>query len=59
MSNGNQWARELWTYDGVRLMPTLVQYGLSDLQWTELVKGSVRPGNRVVTSAVVRRVSRF
>jgi HlyD family secretion protein len=57
--DGNQRARELWVYDGTRLTPRLAQYGLSDDQWTEVTKGSVRPGDRIVTKAVLRRVSRF
>jgi HlyD family secretion protein len=44
-------ARELWTYDGKTLTPHLAQYGLSDQEWTELVKSGLRPGDRVVTSA--------
>jgi HlyD family secretion protein len=46
-----QTGHELWTYDGKKLTPHPAQYALSDLQWTELAKGDLRPGDRVVTSA--------
>jgi len=51
--------RELWTYDGKRLTPLLVQIGLSDSQWTEVTKGPLRPGDSIVTSVVLTKVSRF
>ena len=50
--------RELWTYDGQRLTPVMADLGLSDAQWTEVVKGTIRPGDRVVTNAVVKKESR-
>jgi len=49
--------RELWRYDGMRLTPVLVQIGLSDSQWTEVTRGSLQPGDTIVTNATVRKVS--
>jgi HlyD family secretion protein len=51
--------RELWTYDGKRFAPLLAQIGLSDGQWTEVTKGSIRPGDAIVTNATLRQVSRY
>ena len=51
--------RELWRWDGTRFEPLLVQIGLSDGQWTEVTKGAIRPGDLVVTNAVLRKRSRF
>src|SRR5215471_17493071 len=51
--------RELWTYDGKRLTPLLVEIGLSDSQWTEVTKGPLRPGDSIVTNVVLKKVSRF
>jgi HlyD family secretion protein len=51
--------RDLWTFDGTRLVPVAVRTGLSDDQWTELVSGAVRPGDAVVTAANIRRRARF
>jgi HlyD family secretion protein len=50
--------RELWMYDGQRLTPVLAELGLSDAQWTEVVKGSIRPGDHIVTNATVKHASR-
>jgi len=46
---------ELWTYDGKTLTPHAAQYALSDLQWTEVAKSDLHPGDRVVTNAEFRR----
>jgi len=51
--------RELWTYDGKRLSPVLVQIGLSDGEWTEVTRGTIRPGDSIVTNATVRKLSRW
>jgi len=48
-------SRSLWRFDGKRLTPIVVRTGLSNDQWTELVNGGVRPGESIVTQAVVRR----
>ena len=49
----------IWRFDGKRLVPLAVQVGLADSQWTELLNGSVRSGDAIVTSAVVRQRSRI
>ena len=47
--------REVWEFDGKRFVSVPVHVGLADGGWTELVSGSVRPGDALVTSAVVRQ----
>jgi len=51
--------RAVWTFDGRQFTPIRVTVGLADDQWAELLKGSVRPGDRLVTRADARRRSRF
>jgi HlyD family secretion protein len=46
-------------YDGKRFTPIAVHVGLADDEWTELVSGSIRPGDALVTSAVPRPRSRI
>jgi HlyD family secretion protein len=47
---------EVWRFDGNRFVPLPVVLGLSDNQWTEMVKGGIRPDDMVVTTArLVRR----
>lgn len=41
--------REVWKYDGQKLVPLAVTTGLSDESWTELKSGSLVPGDLVVT----------
>jgi HlyD family secretion protein len=45
--------RRVWKYEGGRLVSVSVRTGLTDEQWTELLSGALRPGDRVVTGAVV------
>jgi HlyD family secretion protein len=52
-------ARNVWTYDGKRFAPIAVRVGLADNQWTELLAGSIRPGDVLVTGAVLHRRSRI
>ena len=47
--------RAVWEYDGKRFTPIEVRAGIADEGWTELVSGSVRPGDALVTSAVLQR----
>ena len=54
-----QSVREVWEYDGKRFMPIEVHAGLADGGWTELLSGNVRAGDALVTSAALRRRSRF
>jgi HlyD family secretion protein len=50
---------DVWEYDGKRFTPIAVRVGLADDHWTELVGGSLRPGDTLVTSAVVRQRRRL
>lgn len=47
--------REVWEFDGQQFTPIAVREGLSDDGWTELLRGSLRPGDVLVTSAVLHR----
>jgi HlyD family secretion protein len=58
-SNGNTQSRNVWEYDGRQFTPIAVHVGLADSQWTELLSGPVRPGNALVTSAVLRQRPRM
>jgi HlyD family secretion protein len=51
--------REVWEYDGTQFTPIAVHLGLADSRWTELLSGAIRPGDVLVTSAVLRRRSRL
>ena len=55
--DGNTQSRNVWEYDGRQFTPIGVRVGLADSQWTELLSGPVRPGDALVTSAVLRRRS--
>jgi HlyD family secretion protein len=46
--------RAVWEYDGRRFTPIAVRAGVADEGWTELVSGSIRPGDALVTSAVLQ-----
>jgi HlyD family secretion protein len=50
---------DVWEYDGKRFTPIVVHTGLADDQWTELLSGSIHPGDTLVTSAVLRLRSRL
>ena len=54
-SDANTQSRNVWEYDGRRFTPIAVHVGLADNQWTELLSGPVRPGDALVTSAMVRQ----
>ncbi len=41
----------VWKYDNGQFVPVLIQAGLADEQWTELLSGDVHPGDRLVTAA--------
>jgi len=51
--------REVWKYDGKRLIPVPVHAGLADDRWTELRSGALQPGDTVATDAIVQRRSRL
>jgi HlyD family secretion protein len=44
----------VWRYDGRQFTPIAVTCGLPDDSWTELLDGAIRPGDSLVTNAVVR-----
>ena len=52
-------ARDVWEYDGKRFTRIAVHVGLADAGWTELLSGSIRPGDALVTRAVLRPRSRI
>ena len=52
-------SRMIWEYEGKRLTAIVVHVGLADDQWTELLNGSIQPGDKLVTRAVLRQRSRF
>jgi HlyD family secretion protein len=47
-------SRDVWQYDGRQFLPIAVRVGLSDDGWTELLSGEVRPGDALVTGAVLQ-----
>jgi len=49
--------RDVWEYDGKRLAPIAVRVGLADAQWSQLLGGSIRPGDVLVTGASLRQRS--
>jgi HlyD family secretion protein len=58
-AQGERSPTEVWEFDGQQFTPISVRSGLSDDGWTELLGGSIRPGDALVTSAVVLRHRRF
>jgi HlyD family secretion protein len=54
VNDTNTRSRDVWEYDGKRFTPIAVHIGLSDERWTELLSGSIRPGDALVTSAALR-----
>jgi len=46
--------RAVWEYDGRQFTPIAVRAGVADEGWTELVSGSIRPGDELVTGAVLQ-----
>lgn len=50
---------DVWEYDGKRFTPIAVRTGLADDTWTELLSGSIHPGDMLVTSAALRPRSRM
>lgn len=49
----NRRLRHVWVQDELLLRAVAVETGLSDSQYTELVSGNLRPGDRVVTGIQV------
>lgn len=56
---GDTKPRTVWRYDAGRFIPVPVHTGLADQLWTELVSGSLKPGDLVVTNAVVHHSTRL
>ena len=54
-AEGSKRPTEVWEYDGQMFTPIAVHTGLADDTWTELVYGSLRPGDALVTRATLRR----
>jgi len=47
--------RVVWEYDGRRFIPEIVEVGLADDQWTEMIDGVLHAGDALVTSANAAR----
>jgi len=45
----------VWKYDNGQFAPVLIQVGLADEQWTELLSGDIHPGDRLVTAAGIAK----
>jgi hypothetical protein len=58
-NGGDARTSDVWEYDGKRFTPIAVRTGLADDTWTELLSGSVHPGDVVVTSVALRPRSRM
>ena len=41
----------VWKFEAGKFSPVAIETGLSDEKWTELVSGSLRPGDVLVTAA--------
>ncbi len=46
-------AAQVWTFEDGRFKPIAVRVGLSDGEWTELLSGEVRVGDRLVTDVQI------
>ena len=57
MTDAGPKLREVWEFDGKRFTPIQVRVGLADSGWSELLNGAIRPGDALVTSAVLRQRS--
>ncbi len=57
--SADQKSRQIWKYDGKQFRPIPVAVGLADDGWTELLSGTVRPGEALVTSASLERRHRL
>ena len=52
-------SHDVWKYDGKRFKPVAVQVGLADDHWSELLSGSIHPGDVLVTSASLQQRPRM
>jgi HlyD family secretion protein len=55
----NSAVRAVWEYDGRQFTPIAVHAGVADEWWTELLSGSIRPGDVLVTGAVLQHRHRL
>jgi hypothetical protein len=53
-NDGGGSLQAVWEYDGQQFTAIPVRAGLSGDGWTELLHGSIRPGDELVTKAVVQ-----
>jgi HlyD family secretion protein len=51
--------RAVWEYDGRQFTPIVVRAGVADEGWTELLSGAIRPGDVLVTGAVLQHRHRL
>jgi len=51
--------RAVWEYDGRQFTPIAVRPGVADEGWTELLSGAIRPGDELVTGAVLQHRHRL
>jgi len=51
--------RAVWQYDGRQFTPIAVRPGVADEGWTELLSGAIRPGDELVTGAVLQHRHRL
>ena len=52
-AGGKADTRQVWEYQAGRFVPIDVRSGLADDRWTELVDGTLHPGDQLVTNASV------
>jgi HlyD family secretion protein len=58
-SHGDQRTQDVWEYDGKRFTPVPIVAGLADEGFTELLSGTIRPGDELVTTSVLQRRHRL
>jgi HlyD family secretion protein len=47
----------VWKFEKARFVPVLIQLGLADDNWTEVLGGALQPGDTLVTSALPGRTN--
>jgi HlyD family secretion protein len=45
----------VWKFENGQFVPIVVEVGIADDTWTELVSGDVRAGDRLITAAAVQK----
>ena len=56
---GDSSVRAVWQYDGRQFTSIAVRAGVADEGWTELLSGSIHPGDLLVTGAVLQHRHRL